>query len=170
MARVGGARRIRRLRDRRGRGLRGRLAPAELPISRTRAERFDDVVVEAVTHLEARWADELASVEFAVEEVPPDDGDALAVGDDPVPDDPADPMDLLEDPVPLSRLQPASGTGHSTTPTRIVLYRRPLEARALDGDDLVDLVLDVLVHEVARLLGVDEGVVDPEGHSPDDED
>ncbi len=147
-------RRVRRLRDRRGRGLRGRLTPPELPVARTRAERFDDVVIEAVTHLEQRWADELATVEFAVEEVPPAEPEA---GDPGV------------DPVPLAQLQAATGTGHATTPTRIVLYRRPLEARALDPDDLVDLVLDVLVHEVARLLGVDAGVVDPEGHPEEDE-
>ncbi len=155
MAGTGSARRVRRLRDRRGRGLRGRLTPPELPVARTRAERFDDVVIEAVTHLEERWAAELATVEFAVEEVPPDE---------------PEPTDPVDEPVPLARLQPATGSGRTMTPTRIVVYRRPLEARALDTDDLVDLVLDVLVHEVARLLGVEAEVVDPEGHAPDEDD
>ena len=45
-----------------------------------------------------------------------------------------------------------------------MLYRRPLEARAMDSDDLADIILDVLVHEVAHLLDVDPEVVDPEGH------
>jgi predicted Zn-dependent protease with MMP-like domain len=40
-------------------------------------------------------------------------------------------------------------------PARIVLYRRPLEFRALDRDDLADLVHDVIVEQVANLLGVD---------------
>jgi predicted Zn-dependent protease with MMP-like domain len=142
------ARRVRRRRDRRGRGLRGRLAGTEVPLNRTRAEQFDDLVLDAVEHLERRWSRELHGVEFAVEDVPPADA---AVEDG-------------EDPVPLSRLQSAAGTGRQTTPPRIVLYRRPLEARALDSEDLGDIILDVLVHEVAHLLDVEPEVVDPEGH------
>jgi predicted Zn-dependent protease with MMP-like domain len=142
------SRRVRRRRDRRGRGLRGRLAERGVPLNRSRAEKFDDMVLDAVEHLEQRWSRELHGVEFAVEEVPP-----------------ADPTDEeAEDPVPLSRLQPASGTGRLTTPPRIVLYRRPLEARAMDAEDLGDLVLDVVVHEVAHLLDVEPEIVDPEGH------
>jgi len=37
-----------RRRDRRGRGMRGPLAPAEAPISRTRAERFDESACQLV--------------------------------------------------------------------------------------------------------------------------
>src|SRR3954447_21387569 len=136
------ARRVRRRRDRRGRGLRGQLAGPDVPLMRTRAEQFDELVLDAVEHLEQRWSRELHGVEFAVEEVPPAD----ASSDDP---------DL---PVALSRLQPATGTGRLTTPPRIVLYRRPLEARSIDRDDLADLVLDVVVHEVANLLDVDPEV------------
>jgi predicted Zn-dependent protease with MMP-like domain len=36
-----------------------------------------------------------------------------------------------------------------------VLYRRPLEYRADDRDDLADLVHDVIVEQVANLLGLD---------------
>jgi predicted Zn-dependent protease with MMP-like domain len=131
------------------------LADAGVPLNRTRAEQFDDLVLDAVEHLEQRWAKELDGVEFAVEEVPPAD---------------APPDEDSELPVPLSRLQPATGTGRSTSPPRIVLYRRPLEARSLDRDDLADLVLDVVVHEVAHLLDVEPEVVDPEGHGGDWED
>jgi predicted Zn-dependent protease with MMP-like domain len=35
-----------------------------------------------------------------------------------------------------------------------VLYRRPLEFRATDRDDLADLVHDVIIEQVANLLGV----------------
>jgi hypothetical protein len=38
---------------------------------RSRAERFDDLVLDAVERLEKQWAAELADVEFAVEDVPP---------------------------------------------------------------------------------------------------
>src|SRR3954454_12556773 len=58
------------MRDRRGRGLRGELTPRAVPRSRTRGEQFDDLVLDAVEELEVRWGDELAGVEFAIEEVP----------------------------------------------------------------------------------------------------
>jgi predicted Zn-dependent protease with MMP-like domain len=69
--------------------LRGVLAPPDVPLHRTRAERFDDLVLQAVTRLEPRWEAHLAGVEFAVEEIPPPGG--------PIPG-----------PVPLARLEPGS--------------------------------------------------------------
>ena len=128
-------------RDRHGRGLRGRLVPASVPLSRTRAEIFDDLVLDTVENLERRYAKELAGVEFAVEDVPPQ----LNVYD----------SDVLEDgDVPLARLLPGRPGRHGVPP-RIVLYRRPLEFRAMDRDDLADLVHDVIIEQVANLLGVD---------------
>ncbi len=141
------ATRIRR-RDSRGRGLRGPLTPQDVPLYRSRAQRFDDLVLEAVAQLEPRWEAELSGVEFAVEEIPATDQ----------PDD--DP-----EPVPLARLDPGSAAGgdarHPARPARIVLYRRPLMARADDEEDLGELVLDVVVEEFARLLGLDPQTVDP---------
>jgi len=139
--------RIRR-RDSHGRGLRGSLTPPEVPLYRSRAQRFDDLVLEAVAQLEPRWEAELAGVEFAVEEIPA-----------------ADPPDDDPEPVPLARLDPGSaGAGdprRPARPARIVLYRRPLLARADDEEDLSELVLDVVVEEFARLLGIDPQAVDP---------
>jgi predicted Zn-dependent protease with MMP-like domain len=109
-------------------------------LSRTRAEIFDDLVLDTVEVLEKRHAKELAGVEFAVEDVPPD----LNVYD----------SDVLEDgEVPLARLLPGRPGRHGAPP-RIVLYRRPLEFRAADHDDLADLVHDVILEQVANLLGV----------------
>src|SRR4029434_5745407 len=97
-------------RGRRGRGLRGRLVPASVPLARTRAEIFDDLVLDTVESLERRYSRELAGVEFAVEEVPPE----LNVYD----------SDVLEDgDVPLARLLPGH-PGEAEVPPRIVLYRR----------------------------------------------
>lgn len=128
-------------RDRHGRGLRGRLVPATVPLARTKAEVFDDLVLDTVETLERRFAKELAGVEFAVEDVPPD----LNVYD----------SDVLEDgEVPLARLLPGR-PGRQEVPPRIVLYRRPLEFRAMDREDLADLVHDVIIEQVANLLGVD---------------
>ncbi len=66
--------------------------------------------------------------------------------------------------MPLAHHQPPAGRGRSATPHRIIIYRRPLEARAMDTDDLAELILDVLIHKVADMLGVEPEVIDPEGH------
>jgi predicted Zn-dependent protease with MMP-like domain len=124
------------------------LAPPEAPLYRSRAERFDDLVLQAVSQLEPRWEAELSGIEFAVEEIPAAE----------LPDD-------EPDPVPLARLDPGSAeTGnpeHPARPARIVLYRRPLMARADGDEELAELVLDVVVEEFARLLGIDPEAVDP---------
>lgn len=130
-------------RDRHGKGLRGPLAPSYLPFVRSRAQRFDDLVLDAVERLEHTWARQLAGVEFAVEDVPP----VPAAGWD----------GWSEAPVPLSRLLPPAGT----RPPRIVVYRHPLEVRAVTNDDLGALVHDAVVEEVAHLLGLDPETVDP---------
>jgi len=136
----------RRRRDRRGRGLRGRLVPPHVPLSQTKAERFDELVLDAVEHLEEHWSDELSKLEFAVEDVPP-------------------PESVSDDVIPLSRMLPAVSDGSGgKQPARLVVYRRPIEARAVDQTDLADLVLDVVVNELARHLGIDPDTIDP----PDD--
>lgn len=156
-----------RRRDRHGRGLRGSLVPPGVPVHRTRSERFDDLVLLAVSQLEPRWEAELSGIEFGVEEIPP------------VLPDTGDP-----DPVPLARLEPGSarpGRGvpaasaplpaprdavgprrdAPSQPARIVLYRRPLLARADGEEELAELVLDVIVEQFAHWLGVDPQTVDP---------
>lgn len=137
--RPSGSRGLRR-RDRRGRGLRGPLAPAALPAYRTRREQFDDLVLDAVEHLEARWSAELDGVEFAVEDVPP-----------------SDPAPWEHGEVPLGRLFPGSGG----LVTRIVVYRRPVETRAADRTLLAPMVHEVVVEQVAHLLDLDPAQVDP---------
>jgi len=144
-----------RSRDRRGRGLRGRLVPQTVPLARSRAAQFDDLVLDTVEDLELRWQRELDGVEFAVEDVP-----YLTTAS---PDELVHGSDVLEDGnVPLARLLPArlSESGHRL-PARIVLYRRPLEIRARDRSDLADLVHEVVVDQVAVLLGRDPEDIDP---------
>jgi predicted Zn-dependent protease with MMP-like domain len=117
--------------------------PPHLPLSRTRSEQFDELVLDAIEALEERWADEVSKLEFAVEDVPP-------------------PEAIADDVIPLSQLVPATPDerGRPQAP-RIIVYRRPLEARSTDPLDLADLVLDVVVDELARHLGLDPEVVDP---------
>lgn len=129
------------------------LVPPDLPLSRTRAEEFDDLVLDAVEHLERRWRKELDDLEFAVEDVPwveSGDPDQLIHG-----------SDVVEDGnVPLARLLPAGSTD-AGPPPRIVVYRRPLEVRARGRHDLADLVHDVVVEQVANFLGRDPDEIDP---------
>jgi Zincin-like metallopeptidase len=139
--------------------LRGPLAPAGSPLYRSRSERFDDLVLAAVAQLEPRWEAELSGVEFAVEEVPANDRPP-----DGLPSDACDP-------VPLARLDPAwpdtADPDRPARPARIVLYRRPLLARADGEDELSDLVLDVVIEEFAKLLGIDPQIIDS-GYEGDD--
>ena len=142
-------RRLRR--DRHGRGLRGTLYPSTLPAAASRAERFDALVLDALEPIEARWRHELTKLDVAVDDVPEvrENGDTPTDG-------------VLHDgAVPLSRLVPA-GVDRTGLPTRarIVLYRRPLEARAKDPSELADLVHDVLVEQVAGYLGVEPDVIE----------
>ena len=120
--------------------------PPSVPLYRTRAEQFDDLVLEAVARLEPRWEAELSGVEFAVQEVP----DADSIG---------------EEGVPLARIvrgsTDTSDPQNPATGPRIVLFRRPLMARAEDEDELTELVFDVVVEELAEILGVDPETIDP---------
>ncbi len=108
----------------------------ELPTAR---ERFDDLALDIVTDIDARWQDRLGLVEYAVEDTPQ------------IPDD------WSSGTVPLSSLVRGSGA----TPTRLVLFRRPIEHRCETRAELEAMVLTVVVEQVAELLGIDAEQVDP---------
>lgn len=133
-------------RDRRGRGLRERLAPHGVPIVRSRAARFDELVLDAVADLERTWSSELSGIEFAIEEVPPGRAEF-------------DPDVVSDRGIALGRLY-RHGVEGVTKPV-IVIYRRPLEARAADLVDRGDLVFTVVTELVAELLGKDVDDLDP---------
>ncbi|MGQ0573504.1 MAG: metallopeptidase family protein [Pseudonocardia sp.] len=148
------ARRAPRRRDRRGRGLRGLLYPASTPATTTRAEKFDQMVLEALEPIEQRWGSELAELDLAVDEVPEVSETS--------PDQVVWGTGVLADVgVPLAQLVPA-GVDPEGLPSRarIVIYRRPLEARARGGADLADLLRDVLVEQVAEYLNVEPDAID----------
>lgn len=139
--------RPRRRRDRRGRGIRGHLAPVEVPLHRTRGEEFDDLVMDAVEELEEHWAAEIAGLEFAVEDVPPGPSPSF------------DPDIVVDRGVALGRLF-RQGLADIDQPV-IVVYRRPIEARAEDLDDRADLIFMVVVDLAAEYLGRDVDEIDP---------
>lgn len=144
-AAVPAATRRRHRRDRHGRGRRGILAPAEVPLARSRAQQFDDLVLDAVEELEERWANELARLQFGVEEVPPDAA----------PDWEYSPDVVVDHGVLLAELR------RELAEPVVVIYRRPVEARAGDTEDRADLVFSLVVEMVAEWLGKDVEDIDP---------
>jgi predicted Zn-dependent protease with MMP-like domain len=115
------------------------VAPAAVPLSLTRAEQFDELVMTSVSRLERRWRDQLDAIEVAVEEVPDPDGGAGP-------------------PVALGRADEATGG----RPARIVVYRRPVEARSTQRRVRESLVHEVVVEQLAELLGLHPATVDPD--------
>lgn len=112
---------------------------------RSGRQRFDDLVVEAVEEIEGRWADRLGLVEYGVEDIPqvPDDWESRDV--------------------PLASLV----RGTRGEPSRIVLFRRPIERRSRSREELAGMVLAVVVEQVAELLGIPPQEVDHR-YRPDD--
>jgi predicted Zn-dependent protease with MMP-like domain len=119
-----------------------------VPLHRTRSEVFDDLVMDAVDELEEHWSAELAALEFAVEDVPPNSAEAEF-----------DPDVVLDRGVPLGRLF-RNGLPEITQPV-VVVYRRPIEARAVEQEDRADLVFMVVVDLAAEYLGRDADEIDP---------
>lgn len=133
--------------------MRGELAPPSVPRSVSRGERFDDLVLDAIEELEhtvaGELATELAALEFAVEEVPPPAGEAAEF----------DPEIVVDRGVALGRLL-RTGSAGDPVPT-IVVYRRPVEARAGHGEERADLIFLVVAELVAEFLGRDLDDIDP---------
>jgi predicted Zn-dependent protease with MMP-like domain len=106
----------------------------------TRRERFDALVLDSADRVRPHLGSRYAELEFAVEEVPPQD-----------------PAPWEEQTAPLGRLL----RGTTIRPHRVVVYRRPVEARAQDDLDLADIVREVVTEQVAALLGVPPHEIDP---------
>ncbi|MBP5939228.1 metallopeptidase family protein [Streptomyces acidiscabies] len=130
-----------RRRDRHGRGMRGPIAPPQVPLAASRAEMFADLVQDSVERLERRWP-QLADVDFMVLEVPRLDG-------------PGGPWN--DEAVPLGGIVPAAGDRQA----RVVVYRRPVEIRTKGRDERAALVHEIVVEQVAELLGLTPETVDP---------
>jgi hypothetical protein len=93
-----------------------------------------------VERLERRWP-QLADIDFLVLEVPRLDG---AGG-------------WSDEAVPLGGTVPA----RDGRPARVVVYRRPVEIRTKGRDERAALVHEVVVEQVAELLGLTPETVDP---------
>jgi hypothetical protein len=145
------ARRHRRHIDRHGRGMLGPIsrpssfAPRGLPLQRSAAAQFDEVVAIEVTRLEKRLPQVVTRVEFAIEDVPN--------------------LDSHAGEIPLTHS--TGGTSHE--PYRIVVFRRPIELRAeRSGSGLAWLVRSALVLELADVLALSPEQIDPDFDTDDD--
>lgn len=98
------------------------------------------MVLAVIERLESRWADQMHGTEFAVENVPP-----------------SQPARWESGGVPLGRYFPAQ----PGIPRRIVLYRRPIESRAHGSVELMFIVRNVLIEQVAHSLGKRPDEIDP---------
>ena len=102
-------------------------------------------MLDAVEHVERHWQKELDGVEFGVEDVPPPltDGEVVEL-----------------DGLGRGRTAVPHRAGRPPQPTRIVIYRRPMELRSRNPLDLADLIHDVVVEQIAEYLGLDPDIVD----------
>ncbi len=130
----------RRTRRRHGRGVRGPLAWPPVPAMRSRAERFDELVIDAATRFERHWGRPFPDFELGVEDVPP-----------------SDPAPWEHEEVPLGRFF----AGDTRRDPRIVIYRRPVETRTPNDPELGLLVAEVVAEQLAALLGVSPRDLDP---------
>ncbi len=108
------------------------------PALRTARQRFDQLVLDVVAPLDEKWQRHLGLVEYAVEDAPM------------LPDDWGD------ETVPLSSLV----RGKGTDPTRLVVFRRPIEHRATTHDELRAMVHLVVVEQLAELLNLTPADID----------
>lgn len=123
--------------------MRGPVAPPQVPLSASRAEVFGDLVQDSVERLERRWP-QLAEVDFLVIDVPGAQG---AEGSE----------EWSDEPVPLGGVI----ASEDDRPARVVVYRRPVEIRTKNRDERALLVHEVVVEQVAELLGLTPESVDP---------
>ncbi|MGJ4138160.1 metallopeptidase family protein [Corynebacterium jeikeium] len=139
--------------DPRGRGIRGILLP-EVPRNKSRSERFDDAVLDAFEPILERFDAELSSLDIAVDVVP---RMRLSTGYRQWPEDV-----VADGQVPLGRLVTAGvdNTGAPTRP-RIIIFRRPVEARAASARELQDILRMIIVRLVACYLNVSPTQIDP---------
>ncbi len=141
--------------ERRGRGPRGTILPPGVPARLSRSGAFDQLALSAFSVIDADWHDRLTKLDIAVDDIP-----KISARN---PRTVVWPPEVVADgPVPLARLIPAGLTRDGRpTRARLVLFRRPLELRAGKPEELMLLIHDVLVEQIADYLGVTPEIIDP---------
>jgi hypothetical protein len=142
-------------RDRHGRGLRGPLAlpnaltmrPAQPPHPASKADFFSDAVHDAIDRVGLQCPDALVGITFGIQDVPHFD------------------MTWSGDQVPLA----AAVEGTADQPGQVVIYRRPLEHRAVSRRGLRILVYRTIVEQLSALTGRSVEEIDPDGAGAEDD-
>ena len=106
--------------------------------------RFDDVVRSALDELPPKLAAGLRNVAVVVEDENADDPDLYG----------------LFEGIPLTEGGPDAGD----LPSRIAIYRLPLEADFPDEDELRDEIRITVLHELGHYFGLDEGRLEELGY------
>lgn len=120
--------------------MRSDLLPSHLPGHLSRVERFDQAVLDSAQRLDDLWGEALGSLEFDVDDIPPD----------------LESLQALGAPIPY-------GTCHrgATGSAVVIVYRRPIETAADVDAPLAEIVHDAIVEQAAELMGMLPENVDP---------
>lgn len=146
---------VRAARDRHGRGARGPLLPVGVPRYRTRTAAFDQLVMDAYAPLHNAYFDQLAGVDLAVDTIP---RMRLHADMTVLPDE-----IIADGPVPLGRVLQAGVDMHGNpTRARFVVFRMPIEHRAVSTRERSELLTWVLTALVANYLNLDPRTVNPD--------
>lgn len=141
-------------RPRHGRGIRGPLLPETTPRFKSRSATFDATVLEAYAPFQQRFAQQLRTLDIAVDTVPrmrlrPD----MAIDSDEI---------ATDGPVPLGRLIPAGVDQHGRpTRARIVVFRMPILHRCINRTEERELLEKVFTYLVASYLNMLPTDIDP---------
>jgi predicted Zn-dependent protease with MMP-like domain len=110
-------------------------------------DEFDRLVAEAVASIPRRFRDAMHNIAIVVEDEP---SPALLA------DLEIEPPDTLFG---LYQGTPLTGRGWdygNALPDRILLFQKPHEQAARDGDDLVGAIAETLIHEIGHYFGLSE--------------
>ncbi len=130
-------------RDRHGRGMRGPMLPHKVPAYENRSKKFARLVDAAVTEIEGRFPASMTNVAISTEEVPSK-------------------RDLI-----MNDGAVALGRGERSNPSRVVLYRHPIEMRSENDAELNRIIRDVLALYIGLILGMRPDQIDPDYRGPE---
>ena len=124
-------------RDRHARGIKGPLIPHSVPIYETPAGAFERLLTEATEDFQIRLGVQLANIEIGFEEIPSN-------------------RDLV-----LSELTVPLGRTEIGNPSQVIVYRRPIETRVFNHDELDRKIRDVLAELIGSIIGLRPIDIDP---------
>lgn len=121
-------------------------APDLLP-SRVTPKHFEGLVARALGEIPKRFRDEMRNVAVVVEEAPSAELlEEMGI-------EPPDTLYGLYQGTPLPEREWAYG---NTLPDRIAIYRQPIVEDSADDDDIVQCIIETVIHEFGHHFGLSE--------------